>query len=199
MRNKSANVKQVTWRKCTILRQPLCQKRATIYPLVTRIWADMRNSAGRNVHRHYRETKFKPYVSILSLQFRCNFAYSVVPRLKHYRVITPLARWYCPLKVKLNMLIYRVTRELLSGEEKLNITKKIRFRNRLWEIDIPKHLSLLIARLIFSKLTCHEDCASSNEIDGMRGEEYRSNLDRGQELIPAVRVDEENETIPPRS
>lgn len=36
------------------------------------------------------------YVSILSLQFRCNFAYSAdalpVPRLKHYRIITPLAR-----------------------------------------------------------------------------------------------------------
>lgn len=58
MRNKSANVKQVTWRKCTILRQPVCQKRTTIYSPVIRIWSDTRNSVGHNVHRHYRETEF---------------------------------------------------------------------------------------------------------------------------------------------
>lgn len=152
----------------------------------------------------YTDTTMKlnltPYVSILSQQFRCNFAYSVVPRLKHYRIITPLARWYCPLKVKLNMLIYRVTWiKYYLKKEKFNVRKKIRFRDQLWEIKVPKHSSLLIARLTFSKLICLENRTSSNEIDEMRGGEYRSNLDRGQGLIPAVRVDEENETIPPRS
>lgn len=78
--------------------------------------------------------------------------------------------------------------------------KKIRFRNQLWEIEDPKHFCyyLSLAYLIFPRLINHENRTISNEIDEIREyEEYRSNLDKCQELIPAVRVDEENETILP--
>lgn len=88
---------------------------------------------------------------------------------------------------------------ILSGKEKLNVRKKFDSQINCEKLRFRSISLLITRRLMFSKLICHENRTSSNEIDEMRGGEYRSNLDRGQELIPAVRVDEENETIPPRS
>lgn len=79
----------------------------------------------------------------------------------------------------------------IEYHEKKSISKSI-IRN--WSSET--FLLLLIARLIFPRLINHENRTISNEIDEIREYEgYRSNLDKCQELIPAVRVDEENETI----
>jgi len=150
------------------------------------------------------------YVSILSLQFRCNFAYSgryvIRPSVKalpdNYAISAMILPVQSEIKyVNLSRYVnyYFEKKNWILWKNVLRERERERERERKKEIDITycrdfktSVINSSLAYVIFKINLSYK----SNET--RRSREYRSNLDRSQKLIPAIWVDEEK-TVPLQS
>lgn len=136
------------------------------------------------------------YVSILSLQFCCNFAYSD-------RCVTRLSVKPLPDNYAISAMILPVQSEI----KYVNLPRYINYyfqkkKNLIsWKHFIRDwyYLDFNTSVITYRSLTIFQINLSHKSNETRRSREYRSNLDRGQKLIPAIWVDEGNETIPLRS
>lgn len=92
------------------------------------------------------------------------------------------------------MCYFTALREWLPRNEKLNVNKNT-MRGAAATPGYSRERSFIVRRPFIAPRINISQRSRAHATDGRSAAvEYRSNLDRGQELIPAVLVDEESET-----